>query len=1019
MNVELRNLEEEAKEEETKKQQAREQEELRCLQLAKEETERRRKGEEELTVFLEEARRDRKRHAGASDTLSDAGRSPSAQSPQSLRSFIAENESLRQARQGARGELQAMYAELEELQQPSWAAKQRARERVAAADRRQAIEDLARERHQQGKVSAIRKEIEALHQELAGLERQERLASERRQAAAEYERSQRDNESERQAQYMETCRARAAQADGRPGDGRRPNSTTGLPPRRLSGLSPLPRLMTPPPPSPPVAHSLFSEAEQWSLKKEDLAMQKARQRRDLDALRAERVALLQDEVEEARLDVHRSLAQQLTAEAARYKAVPNTPIRPQSGLHRPPSTPSSLDLNPKRPLTPIGKTPQITSGSPSELLAELQKELRDSVAEAEVDQGKKAEETQALFAKHAAEQQRIDEAWAVRSVASWADARDRDLHLHREELCRQKGEVSKMRERLRLLEAEDAEAKARAAEAERARFETLQAELAAELERQRALAALPRPEDAGSPGAAAAAEEIERRVEQARQDRAGEQARWAPPMATHPEFQAAPEGPLERSPYFEDEERKNDAARRIQAFYHRFHFRLQRRRAAEAQRWRRLEEERHYAARVIQGVKRMRAARLEAERMKLLQKAAMEIQGWCRLWLAAEDVSRRRLLRWSAFEGPSAVEDHSTLDEVKATAPAWTVPPVGSLGVAVAALSSSGDSPEAAADVLWQLQVAYPNIMAVMALAQPALDSSQPEPAVAEPDSGPPPPAIEHWSEPHNRDVDVQEEAPGMHEESTPPLIVETEPDSFDRTGDEPDPEIDAPSALDLVYAAIQPGLGAAQPPGTPLGADFEEFPNIMAMLSALQLAPDSPIADFGTSLDAAALQLKIEVTEVSTSVKRPPSGPLLEDFTATVGPTRLAEGMGGRLGTAKDPPQFSTAAEAAAVRIQAAWRGCLCRAHLSRTEGRPWSVAAGSGGVSPGYSGSSWAGSSPGSPVSALPGTLARQTLRERYRDVVEEEAATLIQALVRSRLARRAAPRRPRAATPPPGGR
>lgn len=47
-------------------------------------------------------------------------------------------------------------------------------------------------------------------------------------------------------------------------------------------------------------------------------------------------------------------------------------------------------------------------------------------------------------------------------------------------------------------------------------------------------------------------------------------------------------------------------------------------------------------------------------------------------------------------------------------------------------------------------------------------------------------------SEPHNRDVDVQEEAPGMHEESTPPLIVETEPDSFDRTGDEPDPEIDA-----------------------------------------------------------------------------------------------------------------------------------------------------------------------------------------------------------------------------------
>lgn len=53
--------------------------------------------------------------------------------------------------------------------------------------------------------------------------------------------------------------------------------------------------------------------------------------------------------------------------------------------------------------------------------------------------------------------------------------------------------------RLRLLEAEDAEAKARAAEAERARFETLQAELAAELERQRALAALPRPEDAGSP----------------------------------------------------------------------------------------------------------------------------------------------------------------------------------------------------------------------------------------------------------------------------------------------------------------------------------------------------------------------------------------------------------------------------------------------------------------------------------------------------------------------------------------
>lgn len=34
--------------------------------------------------------------------------------------------------------------------------------------------------------------------------------------------------------------------------------------RRLSGLSPLPRLMTPPPPSPPVAHSLFSEAEQWN-----------------------------------------------------------------------------------------------------------------------------------------------------------------------------------------------------------------------------------------------------------------------------------------------------------------------------------------------------------------------------------------------------------------------------------------------------------------------------------------------------------------------------------------------------------------------------------------------------------------------------------------------------------------------------------------------------------------------------------------------------------------------------------
>lgn len=45
---------------------------------------------------------------------------------------------------------------------------------------------------------------------------------------------------------------------------------------------------------------------------------------------------------------------------------------------------------------------------------------RDSVAEAEVDQGKKAEETQALFAKHAAEQQRIDEAWAVRSVARYA-----------------------------------------------------------------------------------------------------------------------------------------------------------------------------------------------------------------------------------------------------------------------------------------------------------------------------------------------------------------------------------------------------------------------------------------------------------------------------------------------------------------------------------------------------------------------------------------------------------------------
>lgn len=48
----------------------------------------------------------------------------------------ASPQSLRQARQGARGELQAMYAELEELQQPSWAAKQRARERVAAADRR-------------------------------------------------------------------------------------------------------------------------------------------------------------------------------------------------------------------------------------------------------------------------------------------------------------------------------------------------------------------------------------------------------------------------------------------------------------------------------------------------------------------------------------------------------------------------------------------------------------------------------------------------------------------------------------------------------------------------------------------------------------------------------------------------------------------------------------------------------------------------------------------------------------------
>ena len=30
---------------------------------------------------------------------------------------------------------------------------------------------------------------------------------------------------------------------------------------------------------------------------------------------------------------------------------------------------------------------------------------------------------------------------------SWADARDRDLHLHIEELQRQKGEVSKLRER--------------------------------------------------------------------------------------------------------------------------------------------------------------------------------------------------------------------------------------------------------------------------------------------------------------------------------------------------------------------------------------------------------------------------------------------------------------------------------------------------------------------------------------------------------------------------------------------
>lgn len=54
------------------------------------------------------------------------------------------------------------------------------------------------------------------------------------------------------------------------------------------------------------------------------------------------------------------------------------------------------------------------------------------------------------------------------------------------------------------------------------------------------------------------------------------------------------------------------------------------------------------------------------------------------------------------------------------------------------------------------------------------------------------PVSIMPCSEPHNRDVDVQEEAPGMHEESTLPLIVETEPDSFDRTGDEPDPEIDA-----------------------------------------------------------------------------------------------------------------------------------------------------------------------------------------------------------------------------------
>eukprot|EP00668_Euglena_longa_P016350 GGOE01020594.1.p1 GENE.GGOE01020594.1~~GGOE01020594.1.p1 ORF type:complete len:1124 (+),score=217.87 GGOE01020594.1:46-3417(+) len=1002
MNLELRNLEEEAKEEEAKQQQLREQEELRQLKFAKEEADRHRKSEEELGSYLDDARRDRRMRKlePNGSPKSDLGNTSSVQSPQSLRSFIEENESLRRSRQGFRNELQAMYAELEELQQPSWVKKQRAREKVAAAERMQAIDDLQRERRQllEGKkVTAIRREIESLHVELAALERQERLASERRQAAEDYECTQHENESERQAQYMETCRARASRTNlSTPAEVRRPSSTTGVPTRRLSELSPLPRLMTPPPASPSIAQSLFSDTERQSLRKEDLTMQKARQKRDLDTLRHERAVLLQDEAEDARLDIHRSLARQLNAEAAQYKASPHTPIRPQSALHKQLFVdPMNPDLNPKKPLaplSPIGKAPGNASGSPRELLAQLQRELKYSVAEMEADKNKKAEETQALFAQHEAEHQRIDEEWASRSIASWANARERDLHLHHEELQRQKGEVSKLRDRLRRLEDEDMEAKARAAEAERMRFAALQAELAAELERQQTLATRPREENPGEREALKTAEGLVRRVERARVDRIGEQARWSQSMATHPEFQDAPP---QRGGVQNEGERQNNAARRIQAFFHHCHYRRKRQRIVEARQRRRLEEERMYAARLIQGVKRMRQARLEAEGKKQLQKqtmAAIQVQGLCRMRLAMEEAQRRR--RAGAIcQLPDALKN-------AVTPTVATTSPKGSLGVAVAALSTGADG-QVAADILQQLQAAFPNIMAVMAVGPSVPESAGPTagpgPSQPSPQQTSPEPLPEGQRE-------IIEEVHTHREVFSPPITVETDVAPCQPAADE-DEDIheDECSALGMVYAAVH-HVDAALPPESPFAAsDFEEFPNIMAIMAATQLGYDDAPTSFmeETTADTAALQLRIEVTEVSMSVRKPPGQPVAEEVVrATAGADQLI-----RM-TNQMPPTAATAA-ISATRIQAMWRGFHCRSHLLSLagEGRPRSTPAGSG-VSLGYSSGSFGVVEEASlPVTTVsPSTLAQLTLRERYRDVVEEEAATLIQAQVRSRLARKA---------------